>query len=185
MEKYIVYWAHHKDNHCDALEQGYVGITKNLKEREYAHRRGATNQKFGNFLNKYKDDVIFTVITSFDNKEEAYSFEKELRPVENMGLNISKGGIGGTALTGKDNPNYGKTWSPEYKQNFRLANLGRKMSEEQKRNNSDAQKGKKLSEETKKKMSFAKKGTVMGDGHKRRISEAHLRYHEKKRKDNK
>ena len=192
--EHTVYWAHHKDKHYDPLEQGYVGVTIDLEERGKGHRHSSVNPKFRNFLNKYKDDVLFTPITSFDNKEEAYAYEEELRPVENIGLNIAPGGFGGSgphseetkkkigkAMKGKPSGMLGKKQSPETRKKLSIANKGIKrgpMSDETRRKMSIAKKGKKLppvSDETKKKLSEAHKGKKrkpFTEEHKRNMSTA-------------
>ena len=108
--------------------KGYVGVTNNTKERWGEHKRLKTNAHLTNALTKYTD-VIFYVICKA-TKEFVLYLERKLRPVDNLGWNITKGGgmpplwKGKThsiatkdkmsiRQSGTNNPNYGKTRTSE------------------------------------------------------------------------
>lgn len=80
------------------------------------------------------------------------------------------------ALSGKNNPNYGKKHSPEVRAKISAAITGRKLSEETKKKFSEQRKGKKKSEEHRRKISESNKGKTLGrkftDEQKQKLKEA-------------
>ena len=90
---YVIYWIHYPLQN-DPYTEGYIGITNNLKRRIYQHKNNSYNYKL-KFLN-FKD-LIITVLYCC-TKEEAFRVEEIYRPEENIGWNITKGGILGHVL---------------------------------------------------------------------------------------
>ncbi len=77
----------------DPYQHGYIGITKNEKLRERAHRR----------LGKFPGGFTFVVLHRGSRKECA-EVEKRYRPTEDIGWNTSKGGGRWRGLSNTDNP---------------------------------------------------------------------------------
>jgi hypothetical protein len=67
-------------------------------------------------------------------------------------------------FSGKNNPNYGKTFSEEHRQRLSESHKGMRLSEEAKKKVSKASKGRKMPEEAKRKISEALKGNKNGRG---------------------
>jgi group I intron endonuclease len=90
-----VYWIH-LPHHTDSTNEGYVGVTNNIKRRFSEHlndskKRNDKNPFFGRVLQKHKDEIIQTII--FQGTEEGcYLLEELLRPIKNIGWNANKGG---------------------------------------------------------------------------------------------
>jgi group I intron endonuclease len=124
------------------LDKGYIGITKNPETRFLQHgwQRKKSNEHLKYALLKYKDSVQFTILASGLDFEAACLLEEMLRPKENMGWNIAKGGSVPPSPKGKQrsetyraniskaksgykNPMFGKklTFSEEHKKNLSLA----------------------------------------------------------------
>jgi hypothetical protein len=89
----IVYWVRTKN--IDSIDDGYIGVTgtngknKTPEDRLEEHNKTGRFCKFGT-----KDDLILETIFS-GTDEECFAKELELRPKEQMGWNISPGGLGG------------------------------------------------------------------------------------------
>jgi predicted GIY-YIG superfamily endonuclease len=89
---YIVYWIKEK-NHTDCSTQGYIGITKNLKERLRAHKKNKKASPFTSAKNKYGfDNLIVEVLADNLTITQALSIEKSLRPRQRIGWNCQVGG---------------------------------------------------------------------------------------------
>lgn len=76
------------------LDKGYIGITKNpeLRFAQHGWQRKKSNQHLKNALLKYGDSVQFAILANGLDFEAACLLEEMLRPIENMGWNIAKGG---------------------------------------------------------------------------------------------
>lgn len=89
---YSVYWIRLQE-HTDKLTEGYIGITKNLKERVKSHKNKKGNLKITNAIKKYGfDNLIIDVLHEEKTLEEALQIEKEMRPKPNIGWNHQTGG---------------------------------------------------------------------------------------------
>lgn len=77
-----------------SLDAGYIGISKNPEARFIQHKwnRSKSNQHLYNAFKKYKDQIKMVIIASNVTKEVACFIESLLRPNENIGWNIAKGG---------------------------------------------------------------------------------------------
>ena len=86
-----VYWIK-RVCHTDPKKEGYIGVTnKSLEERfefhsKYVKKRSHVNKA----IDKYDDIDIVLLHTGTD--EECLQMEHDLRPRENIGWNIAKGG---------------------------------------------------------------------------------------------
>lgn len=95
---HIVYWARLSAS-VDIYNEGYVGISSNsLQERKKSHYKAARSSKsenlhFHNALNKYGDEVVWSVIHSGLSSDEAFELEAKYRPKINIGWNSDKGGV--------------------------------------------------------------------------------------------
>lgn len=145
MNIYIVYWIY-RSCHTNILEEGYIGVTDNIKRRMKEHKNQKQNPHLERAFNKY-DDMIIDIITLNFSEEYCYYIEYLLRPNEKIGYNIAIGG-------GK--PPSAKGREPWIK--------GKHQSEETRKKQSDAIKGEKHpnygkhhSEETRQKQSISAK----------------------------
>lgn len=72
------------------LDEGYVGISVNPKERWATHKRGKENPRLRNATQKH--NVKFSILSVHDTVEDALWQEFTLRPFDRMGWNLAKGG---------------------------------------------------------------------------------------------
>ena len=77
----IVYWIKAK-NHTNILEEGYVGITKDLARRMQEHAHS------GRFPADFEYEIVFE-----GSKKECLKKELDLRPSWNIGWNKASGGL--------------------------------------------------------------------------------------------
>ena len=128
----VVYWIH-KPEHTDITKQGYVGITHNMaRDRWIAHksasrRKTDQNCKVVNNAIRKHPNLIYEVVLVADTREYCERIEGLLRPTNNIGWNIARGGMpvdtmmGGIANRERwikywiDNPNEAATrwWETE------------------------------------------------------------------------
>lgn len=118
---YSLYQISTQPGHGPLLDHGYIGITKNpeLRFSQHGWRRKKSNAHLRNALSKYKDQVKFVVLAEGLDFEAACLLEEMLRPHENMGWNIARGG------SIPPNPK-GKARSAEYRANIAKAKSGSK-----------------------------------------------------------
>jgi predicted GIY-YIG superfamily endonuclease len=89
---YCVYWIHLED-HNDPYESGYIGITKNFRNRLYAHKSNKQKSHFKYAINKYGwDSLIKEILCENLSLEDALMIENNIRPDENIGWNSQRGG---------------------------------------------------------------------------------------------
>lgn len=94
MTEYVVYWYKLK-YHCNPFTQGYIGITKNLKNRNNAHLQSARKGKvlhFYNAIRKHGEEKVMLKVLHKCSKQEALDFENYYRPEPNIGWNMAEGG---------------------------------------------------------------------------------------------
>ena len=118
----------------------YVGIT--CKDPEY--RWGVNGSKYKSSPHFYSaiqrygwDNFEHVVLLSGLTKEQACALERKLinkwqTRNNKFGYNISEGGNQGPALFGKDNPNFGKERSEEYRRHISESQMGHFVSDETK-----------------------------------------------------
>jgi predicted GIY-YIG superfamily endonuclease len=92
-----MFYVYHIPNPKDIfdLQQGYVGVTSNVKSRFYQHQQG--DLIVGRAIRKYNisfHDV--KILFEFEDSKSAFLKEKELRPEIKIGWNIGVGGLGGS-----------------------------------------------------------------------------------------
>lgn len=88
-----VYWIHCPE-HTDFLSQGYIGVTSRtsaLRYAEHLYKSKTDSWPLHNAINKHKDELIVETLVISD-LEYAYEIEAKLRPVANIGWNLSEGG---------------------------------------------------------------------------------------------
>lgn len=166
----FIYWIHIPE-HTDMYSQGYIGVSIDPSRRLWQHRNDASKDKHCNFhlsqaLKKYHSNIIQTII--FEGDESAcYSLEEQIRPTENIGWNINKGGERPPSALGRKLSN-------DHKQKISKGNTGKKHSHtaEAKKKISEFNKGKILSEEHKKKVKKARQFQVFTEETKKKISES-------------
>lgn len=87
----IIYWIREKE-HTDIYTQGYVGITKlSLEERIRSHKKNKKQSIVARKLRKY-NNLVCSIIKEVENLDEALAFEAKLRPTQNIGWNLQRGG---------------------------------------------------------------------------------------------
>lgn len=170
MNASAVYWIRHKD-HTDMFTQGYVGVSVDHRQRWNRHRREAQNKHLWNAIQKYGWDNLEKEIVLYAKEDYCLTIEKKLRPVNNVGWNITIGG-------GKPPPGYGR----QTRLGIPPANKGIPLTAEQKAHLSKVMtgrpgynKGIPMSEETKLKVSIAKKGSVPPNKGKKASAETRLK----------
>ena len=91
-----IYWLRHKEHTC-MFTQGYIGVSKNVKERIRHHFINAnggyhSDKVLSKAITKYgKDQIIVETILCADNKY-CYEIEQKLRPKSFIGWNMREGG---------------------------------------------------------------------------------------------
>jgi group I intron endonuclease len=166
-----VYWIHHP-KHTDMFTQGYIGITKNFKERMRFHKMLKCNAYLSNAIKKYGWDNLTKEVVLVADKDYCIEIETKLRSQDSIGWNLVKGG--GLPPINRWNKgtkglmtawNKGKAWSEEQKK--QISSSVKKLWEnpEYRQHMSNAHKGKpsgqlgkKHTQESILKMSLSKKG---------------------------
>ena len=89
---YCVYWIR-SEFHTNCFNEGYIGITKNFKERMKAHGKNKKVSKLVSAKVKYGwDNLVKEILTSNLSLDQALQLEEYLRPIPNIGWNHQKGG---------------------------------------------------------------------------------------------
>jgi hypothetical protein len=181
MHNAVVYWIR-LENHTNVLQEGYVGVARNLEKRISRHRRLAL---LGKHQNTQLQDVLssnaYTVDILFSGDEaECYIKEFELRSYYRIGWNIVPGGNGGSTTLGMKmseefkkkvsdrmigntiSKGNHKQKSEEHRKKISAANKGKPKSEEHKKKQSDSMKGRKQSIESNEKRRNASLGKKRG-----------------------
>jgi hypothetical protein len=96
-----VYWIHLPE-HTDIYTQGYIGVSNNPHRRLQEHKNSTDNRHLLRALSKYSELIIQTIVL-IGESNFCYQYEELLRPSENIGWNINKGG---------SNPPTRKGWKP-------------------------------------------------------------------------
>lgn len=113
-----LYWIH-LEGHTDPSTQGYIGITADPNTRFRHHTYNDANP---NVLEAVRaNTAIFTILHTFDNREDALAKEKEYRPESYIGWNICMGG----GQSGKNHQ-----MSDKGRANISAGRTGIKISEE-------------------------------------------------------
>jgi hypothetical protein len=93
----IVYWLHLPE-HDDIFTEGYVGITKERAVRRWQSYKNQTKKLHKQYavrraIAKHHDKIICEVVVVAESRDYCESIEAKLRPSNNIGWNIAKGGI--------------------------------------------------------------------------------------------
>ena len=89
---YCVYWIRLPE-HTDVSTEGYVGITKNLKERIRSHKKNRRKTVLTSAAKKYSwESFVVDVVYENLSLQEALSTEAALRPDQRIGWNCQRGG---------------------------------------------------------------------------------------------
>lgn len=141
-----IYWLH-LPQHTDLLTEGYIGVSKNPKNRFKTHKNRSGNKHLYNSFKKYNTILMDIILEG--NEKYCLFIEEVLRPEKNIGWNITKGGGKPPELFGHKH-NKGKTpWNkglktgpiPENKKQERYKNLRKPQSDYQKKKVSEALSG--------------------------------------------
>ena len=164
--------------HTSPSGKSYIGQTKNIKQREAAHKIPSSKcRAFSNAIRKYGWDNFVHVILANDlTLEQANvleeSFIAEYNTMAPTGYNLRSGGqnqlISDEVKQKLSEARKGKPRTPEHQAKLNEAAKNRKRSPEHQAKLNEAAK-RKRSEETKKKMSDAQKGIPKSPEHKEKI----------------
>ena len=91
METMSVYWIHHP-NHTNIMSEGYVGITRNFKDRMRFHKMLKCNVYLANAIKKYGWDNLIKEVILVSDKDYCIDIETKLRSQDSVGWNLVKGG---------------------------------------------------------------------------------------------
>jgi predicted GIY-YIG superfamily endonuclease len=91
MKACSVYWIHHPD-HSDMLTQGYIGVSKNAKQRFVQHLKDNQNRHLMFAIKKYGWDTLVKCEILIAKEDYCLDIEKKLRPSNGIGWNIAIGG---------------------------------------------------------------------------------------------
>jgi len=96
MSNSLFYVYHIKLPHHD-LDEGYVGISINPKERWRQHKKrnkgkNSVNPILTSVFKKYKDQLLFEILSVHTSVDDALWEEYTLRPQKEIGWNIAIGG---------------------------------------------------------------------------------------------
>jgi predicted GIY-YIG superfamily endonuclease len=85
-----LYWVHLPE-HKDMFNQGYIGISKNIKARYSSHKGNKSHKYLTEAFKNYKDKITVTTILK-GTREYCLEIENKLRPEKNIGWNDQIGG---------------------------------------------------------------------------------------------
>lgn len=115
MAVHCVYWIRHAD-HTDLITQGYIGVTSSFDKRMKTHQKQNKNRHFSNAIKKYGWSNLIKEQILIADEDYCLNVESQLRPNNNIGWNLAKGGgkpplaIGNTYKLGI--PSWNKGVSP-------------------------------------------------------------------------
>ena len=121
-----VYWIH-RHEHTDMFNQGYIGVSNNLKRRFWQHRATPSNSHLKHAITKYGWDNLIKEVVLVADRAYCLDIETKLRPTDKIGWNVRLGGV--------DPPisrRSGFKHTDTAKEKNRQAHLGKKASEETK-----------------------------------------------------
>lgn len=95
-----VYWIRHQD-HTDMFSQGYIGVSKNADQRYVQHKNRTQNAYLKHAINKYGWDNLVKQVVIVAEESYCLDVEFKLRPNDQMGWNLVKGGGMPPSLLGK------------------------------------------------------------------------------------
>mgnify|MGYP006266522271 CR=1 FL=1 len=126
MSEHCVYWIRRPD-HTDPTTQGYIGITAFFERRMKEHFKKTENRYLRNAINKYGWDNLVKEQLLIGTEEYCLEIELKLRPKEQIGWNLVKGGgkpplgVGNKYKLGVPSWNKGMTMPPETTQKVSAA----------------------------------------------------------------
>jgi predicted GIY-YIG superfamily endonuclease len=89
---YILYWIR-LDNHTDPYTEGYIGITKDFKERMRSHKKSRNKYVINNAIQKHGwDNLHKDILHENLSLKEILDLEKQYRSEERIGWNLQRGG---------------------------------------------------------------------------------------------
>src|ERR1035438_7782775 len=86
---HYLYWIHLPFH--ESLQEGYIGVSNNPKRRLREHKRSKQNPHLTRAFAKYKDNMTLTILLE-GSDNYCLEIEEKLRPTNQMGWNIVKGG---------------------------------------------------------------------------------------------
>jgi len=160
-----VYWIR-RSIHTDIKTEGYVGITYNIDQRFKQHRDSVDLLNYTSVITealREHDDIVFDIVKTCDNREDAKAMERSLRPEYRVGWNVAKGGGG--------RPNTPHT--EEAKERMRISALNRPpVTKETREKMSESHTGLRKSAEHRRKIGEANRRRVYGDEMKEKLRKA-------------
>jgi hypothetical protein len=104
--------------------QGYIGVTKDFKNRMYDHMKNVKNYPIVHAIKKYGWDGLIKKIILIAENDYCFDIEAKLRPTSQIGWNINQGGEIPPDRTGKQPWNKGLDTPENVKEKQRQAKLG-------------------------------------------------------------
>lgn len=86
-----VYWIR-QTSHTDIFSQGYVGVSNDVKKRWYDHKTYTENTHLKYAITKYGWDNLVKEVVLIADDDYCLNIEAKLRPTDQLGWNIVKGG---------------------------------------------------------------------------------------------
>ena len=161
-----VYWIHRIEQNIKT--DGYVGVTKDYKQRWKEHSWQSSKSRHLKHAIKHYDDLVYEVI--FEGSEEGcYQLEEYFRPTPSVGWNIRAGGGNAVKLSQESKEKISKACSGVNHRNY-----GKSLPENTKQKISSTLKGRILSPEWIEKMKNTRKGQMMGDNNPRARKVLHI-----------
>ena len=145
-----VYWVR-RSIHSDIKTEGYVGITDDIDRRFKQHRDSVDLVNYTSVITealREHDDIVFDIVETCNDREDAKAMERSLRPEYRIGWNVAKGGGGRVDYD----------FSEEHRKNLCIAASNKPP----------------VTKETRKKMSESSPKTKSAE-HRRKIGEANKR----------
>ena len=170
------------------LSEGYIGVSKNPKERWRYHKwknetGRSENPIFKNAINKYGWDNLIKKIILCADSDYCYSMEKLLRPTKEIGWNFNIGGVK-PPVSKSRGPNYvsplkGKKVQTPWMFGAKHA-LGKKASDATRKKISLAVKGRKHTSEHLEKRMLSRRITRLAKGQIKSILVNNVKYEDSK-----
>lgn len=154
-ESYL-YWCHLPE-HVDVTSEGYVGVSKFPDIRLRFHKSIKASRTLKQMFIEHGNRVKHTLLCK-GSRKYCMDLETTLRPIRNIGWNVSSGG-------GEAPCNKGAVLTEEHKRKIGISGKGKHIGQP------SSMKGKHHSEATRKLIGSYHKGKIISEAHRRGITE--------------